>query len=122
MGVDRGKNAIIPAKENKMKKIYVSVLTCFLSALVASSLFAAPLTSAEVVVIGGTDAGVEAALAAKKAGADVILLESRPALGSDTAGKHRANRLLCIPQSDPFSVFQKVLSIRLYRDNQKAKC
>ena len=44
-----------------MKKTYLSVLTCFLSALVASSLFAAPLTSADAVVMGDTDAGVNAA-------------------------------------------------------------
>ena len=93
-----------------MKKIYVSVLTCFLSALVASSLFAAPLTSAEVVVIGGTDAGIEAALAAKKAGADVILLESRPALGSDTAGK------LIIEKDD--GSLQTPLSIRKSLDKK----
>ena len=42
---------------------------------------------ADVVVIGGTHAGVEAALAAQAAGADVALLESRPALGGDRAGK-----------------------------------
>ena len=93
-----------------MKKIYVSVLTCFLSALVASCLFAAPLTSAEVVVIGGTDAGVSAALAAKKAGADVILLESRPALGSDTAGK------LIIEKED--GSLQTPLSIRKSLDKK----
>ena len=44
-----------------MKKTYLSVLTCFLSALVASSLFVAPLTSADAVVMGDTDAGVNAA-------------------------------------------------------------
>ena len=93
-----------------MKKIYVSVLTCFLSALVTASLFAAPLISAEVVVIGGTDAGVEAALAAKKAGADVILLESRPALGSDTAGK------LIIEKED--GSLQTPLSIRKSLDKK----
>ena len=93
-----------------MKKKYLSVLTCFLSALVASSLFAAPLTSADVVVIGGTDAGVSAALAAKKAGADVILLESRPALGSDTAGK------LIIEKED--GSLQTPLSIRKSLDKK----
>lgn len=44
-----------------MKKIYVSVLISILSVFVTASLFAAPLTSADVVVIGGTDAGVNAA-------------------------------------------------------------
>ena len=70
-----------------MNKSFFSTLTLFLSSFLAVSLYAAPLTSADIVVIGGTKAGVEAALAAKKAGADVVLLESRPALGSDTAGK-----------------------------------
>lgn len=70
-----------------MNKSFFSTLTFFLSSFLALSLYAAPLTSADIVVIGGTKAGVEAALAAKKAGADVVLLESRPALGSDTAGK-----------------------------------
>lgn len=42
---------------------------------------------ADVVVIGGTEAGIDAALAAKNAGASVVLFEARHALGSDTAGK-----------------------------------
>ena len=47
----------------------------------------AAIDKAEVVVIGGSHAGVEAAIAAKKAGSDVVLFESRPALGGDLAGK-----------------------------------
>ena len=67
----------------------------FISALLlsaSSGLFAKPLSSADVIVIGGTKAGVQAAIAAQKAGAETILLESRPALGSDTAGKLRIER------------------------------
>ena len=41
---------------------------------------------ADVVVMGGTTAGVAAALAAKKAGASVWLLAERPYLGEDMAG------------------------------------
>ncbi|MGN0833493.1 MAG: FAD-dependent oxidoreductase [Kiritimatiellia bacterium] len=63
--------------------------------------------AAEVVVVGGTEAGVTAALAAKAAGADVILYESRPALGSDTAGK-----LLLAPGETPLTI-RKALDERL---------
>ena len=49
------------AKKNKMKKTYLNVLTFFLSVFVATSLFAAPLTSADAVVMGDTDAGVNVA-------------------------------------------------------------
>ena len=41
---------------------------------------------ADVVVVGGTTAGVAAALAAKEAGASVWLLAERPYLGDDMAG------------------------------------
>ncbi len=41
----------------------------------------------DIVVIGGTVAGIEAAVAAKNAGARVILFEARHALGCDRAGK-----------------------------------
>ncbi len=44
--------------------------------------------SVDVLVVGGTSAAVEAALAAKTAGRDVFLVAPRPALGEDTAG-HR---------------------------------
>ena len=42
--------------------------------------------NADVVVVGGTTAGVAAALAAKEAGASVWLLAERPYLGDDVAG------------------------------------
>ena len=45
------------------------------------------IVGADIVVIGGTQAGVEAALSARAAGADVVLFESRPVLGGDCAGK-----------------------------------
>lgn len=64
-------------------------------------------SAADVVVVGGTEAGVAAALAAKAAGADVILYESRPALGADTAGK-----LLLPPGVTPLAV-RKALDERL---------
>ena len=41
----------------------------------------------DVVVIGGTTAGIEAAVAAKAAVARVVLFEARHALGCDRAGK-----------------------------------
>ena len=44
-----------------MKKTYLSVLISLLSVFVTASLFAAPLTSADAVVMGDTDAGVNAA-------------------------------------------------------------
>ena len=47
------------------------------------------LAEADVVVVGGTSAGVSAALAAKKAGASVYLVAPRPYLGEDLAGKLR---------------------------------
>jgi flavin-dependent dehydrogenase len=47
------------------------------------------LAEADVVVVGGTSAGVAAALAARKAGASVYLVAPRPYLGEDLAGKLR---------------------------------
>lgn len=41
----------------------------------------------DLVVIGGTQAGINAALAAKSKGVHVVLFEARHALGCDTAGK-----------------------------------
>ena len=70
-----------------MKKAYFQSLICSLASAATLLLSASPIESADVVVIGGTEAGVQAALAAQKAGAKVALLESRPALGSDKAGK-----------------------------------
>ena len=99
-----------------MNKIYAAVLTNLLSAFVLPCLYAAPLTSADVVVIGGSGAGVDAALAAKKAGADVILLESRPALGSDTAGKliiEREDGSLQTPLSVRKSLDRKLLDAKI---------
>ena len=43
----------------------------------------------DVLVVGGTSAGVAAALSAKKAGADVYLVAPRPYLGEDIAGTLR---------------------------------
>jgi len=43
----------------------------------------------DVVVAGGSLAGVEAAVAAAKSGAKVLLVESRPYLGSDLCGTQR---------------------------------
>ena len=62
-------------------------LICCLASAATLLLSASPIEAADVVVIGGTESGVQAALAAQKAGAKVALLESRPALGSDKAGK-----------------------------------
>ena len=62
-------------------------LICCLASAATLLLSASPIEAADVVVIGGTEAGVQAVLVAQKAGAKVALLESRPALGSDKAGK-----------------------------------
>ena len=43
----------------------------------------------DVVVVGGTSAGVTAAVAAKEAGASVYLVAPRPYLGEDIAGTLR---------------------------------
>ena len=59
----------------------------YIALALASATAFAGIEKADVVVIGGTSAGVEAAIAAKAAGADVALFESRPALGGDLAGK-----------------------------------
>ena len=75
--------------------------------LSVAALQGAAALAAEVVVVGGTETGVTAALAAKAAGADVILYESRPALGADTAGK-----LLLPPGATPLAV-RKALDERL---------
>ncbi len=45
--------------------------------------------STDVLVVGGTSAGVTAAVAAKQAGADVFLVAPRPYLGEDIAGTLR---------------------------------
>ena len=45
--------------------------------------------STDVLVVGGSSAGVTAAVAAKKAGADVFLVAPRPYLGDDIAGTLR---------------------------------
>ena len=45
--------------------------------------------SADVLVVGGSSAGVAAAVAAKKAGAEVFLVAPRPYLGDDIAGTLR---------------------------------
>lgn len=98
-----------------MKRI-INAVSVFVAVSVSSSLFAAPLTSADIVVIGGTDAGVDAALAAKKAGVDVVLLESRPALGSDTAGKliiEREDGSLQTPLAIRKSLDKKLLDAKI---------
>ncbi len=59
----------------------------FLCGLVALCGVCSAFDNVDVVVIGGTDAGVEAAWAAKSKGARVVLFEARHALGCDTAGK-----------------------------------
>lgn len=74
--------------------------------------FAAPIDKAGVVVIGGTSYGVEAALAAKAAGAETVLLESRHALGSDLAGKlliRRDNGTITTPLRIRKSLDKKLL-------------
>ncbi len=58
-----------------------TIFRTFIGVLAASAAFllhASPIESADVVVIGGSEAGVSAALAARKAGARTVLLESRP--------------------------------------------
>jgi len=64
----------------------VKTSICGLLLLVAARSFGS-IDKADVIVIGGTHAGVEAALAAQAAGANAALFESRPALGGDRAGK-----------------------------------
>lgn len=66
---------------------YTRTVLCLAGVFAAMRLFASPIDKAGVVVIGGASYGVEAALAAKAAGAETVLLESRHALGADLAGK-----------------------------------
>ena len=47
------------------------------------------LADVDVVVVGGSSAGVAAAVAARQAGARVYLVAPRPYLGEDVAGKLR---------------------------------
>ncbi len=71
-----------------MKRI---LAVCMAMCAGAASAVNAPdvLAEADVVVVGGTSAGVSAALAAKEAGASVYLVAPRPYLGEDLAGKLR---------------------------------
>jgi ribulose 1,5-bisphosphate synthetase/thiazole synthase len=99
-----------------MKAMNFRALASLVVMTAAACLYAAPITSADVVVIGGTQAGVDAALAVKKAGVDVILLESRPALGSDTAGKliiEKADGTLVTPLSIRKALDKKLLDAKI---------
>lgn len=57
-------------------------ILAFVFLLAASLAFGAPKESAEIVVVGGTPSGIAAALTAARLGHRVILIESRPYLGS----------------------------------------
>ena len=83
-----------------------SLISIILAGLTALAAFVAPaacaqdyvadpprdlavMTRADVVVVGGTSAGVAAALAAAQDGARVVLLAPRPYLGEDLCGTYR---------------------------------
>ena len=63
------------------RKLVMGIISLFLSGTCAA------FEQIDVVVIGGTVAGIEAAVAAKNAGARVVLFEARHALGCDLAEK-----------------------------------
>lgn len=73
-----------------MKSLDSRLMACVVRLLplgVALAVHGAAIERADVVVVGGGEAGVAAALAAKAKGSEVVLFENRPALGWDTAAK-----------------------------------
>ena len=103
------------AAEGKLVQMKTNLMMVLCAAL-SVPVFAAPIESADVVVIGGTEAGVEAALAAHKAGAKTVLLESRPALGGDTAGKllvEKGNGTVATPLSLRKALDKRLLDVKL---------
>ena len=99
-----------------MNRMHLQAFVCGVAALAALFVHAAPIESADVVVIGGTESGVNAALAAQKAGARTVLLESRPALGSDKAGKliiEKGDGALAVPLSIRKTLDRKLLDAQI---------
>ena len=70
----------------KKHRLLVSAL---LGAVLSISAVEPPLADVDVVVAGGSLAGVAAAVAAREAGARVFVVAPRPYLGEDVAGKLR---------------------------------
>jgi len=67
----------------------LNALAAALVCVVLSAQAAEPLADVDVVVAGGSFAGVAAAVSAKEAGARVFVVAPRPYLGEDVAGKLR---------------------------------